>query len=497
MPFRHLFRRFFSIFFAFLAICWTTAAAAPVPMVPKWGYPGNIDYRSFNDGVMTINVTKPETPFTTYSHGRYPAGQDFVVSVDFASYTTTGVVTDPSAFLHSDAHLSIRWESGLINGEQVYSEISIRRSTLNDDQEKYSAIYGTQSVSGSVHILHEVYNVSGTANNGTFTIQKTGNNVTVSLKSTTGETLYSRTFTPDDFTDSEITVNLRTINGPRTGTSVRYANMQMEPVPYRIEDSFLIHQINEQGGNRNLLAFNVRDTSGDYVTGNMLTVNQLLAPSGSPVPIEPVQFSGAYQELEGEYDAEDGQWRYESDFSPNSMFTTTFDGALAVGTYRLLATTDNGLLYSVPFQATPQVELPLLSSTTFSSYKDSGGNLFINYQAPYDEAFLAAGLNTQVVAFVDVYEGAALRARMPIALPTHLGHIAIPAQAVQLYEAQGTDRRVTLILRQQEGSTASFSTAAPLVPADGPPVAGDVNGDGKIGLDEAIHALQVAAGGGQ
>ena len=86
---------------------------------------------------------------------------------------------------------------------------------------------------------------------------------------------------------------------------------------------------------------------------------------------------------------------------------------------------------------------------------------------------------------------------MPIALPTHLGHIAIPAQVVQQYEAQGTDRRVTLILRQQEGSTASFSTAAPLIPAAGPPVAGDVNGDGKIGLDEAIHALQVAAGGGQ
>ena len=271
----------------------------------------------------------------------------------------------------------------------------------------------------------------------------------------------------------------------------------MDPVPYRIEDSFLAHQINEQGGNRNLLAFNVRDTSGDYVTGNMLTVNQLLAPSGSPVPIEPVQFSGAYQELEGEYDAEDGQWHYESAFSPNSMFTTTFDGALAVGTYRLLVTTDNGLLYSVPFQATPQVELPVLSSTTFSSYKDSGGNLFINYKAPYDEVFLAAGLNTEAIAFVDAYEGATLSARMEINMPTHLGHIAVPANVVQLFEAQGTDRRVTLILHEQEGSNASFSTAAPLIPAAGPPVAGDVNGDGKIGLDEAIHALQIAAGGGQ
>lgn len=498
MPFRHLFPRFFPVFFAFLAICWTTAAAAPVPMVPKWKYvvANNVDYRSFDNGAMTINVTRSETPFTTYPHGRYPAGQDFVVSVDFADYTT-GTITGPSTFLHSDTQLAIQWDADPINGVPVYSEIDIRRTTFNDGQENYSAIYSTQSSSGSVNILHQVDNVPGTANNGTFTIEKAGNNVTVSLKSTTGETLYSRTFSSIPFTDSEITVNLRTINGPRTGTSVRYANLQMDPVPYRIEDSFLAHQINEQGGNRNLLAFNVRDTSGDYVTGNMLTVNQLLAPSGSPVPIEPVQFSGAYQELEGEYDAEDGQWHYESAFSPNSMFTTTFDGALAVGTYRLLVTTDNGLLYSVPFQATPQVELPVLSSTTFSSYKDSGGNLFINYQPPYDEAFLAAGLNTQVVAFVDVYNGAALRARMPIALPTHLGHIAIPAQVVQQYEAQGTDRRVTLILRQQEGSTASFSTAAPLIPADGPPVAGDVNGDGKIGLDEAIHALQVSAGGDQ
>lgn len=489
---------FLSTFFSLcILLYFTKAIAAPVPLVSAWNFhspPNGIDYRTINSGSMTINVTDPQIPFTTWPHAKYPAiGQDFVVSVDFSNYFTQGAATtDISTDLHSDTQLAIQWDAGEINGEAVYNEIDIRRTTFNNGWEGFSAIYSTQGE--SYNELHQVYNEAGTDNNGTFVIEKSGNSVTVTVKNTVGTVLHSWIFNSLPFGNTEIQVNLRTINGPRESTSVQYSNFDMDPVPSVVQFFYLQHRYFENGSESNRFLFSVFDTSGNYVSTNTLTSIQLFDPSDTLITTDWLRFDTPYDILYGKYDATNGRWNYGDTFSPEGYFYGSFSGIPSIGNYRLSVTTESGIVYNRNYYYYGNSPLPLISSQSFYAYKDAVGNLFLNWAPPNNSDFITSNLNTSARAWIDVYEGETIIAEIYITLPTHQGYIFIPSNVVQLYEAKGTDYRVGMHVRTNNNSTRSYSNTIPLVLADGPPLAGDSNEDGRIGLEEAINALKITAG---
>ena len=468
------------------------ALAAAVPLVSQWNYssPNNNDYRSFSSETMTINVSSSEIPFTTWSNAKYPANQDFTVSVDFGNYTTQGAITNASAGLHSDAHISIRWQID----EQTSSEVDIRRSSYNDGSEGFEAMYTTFTPTNFE--IHQRFSAESTISSGKFSISKTGNSVTVSVKASNDGLLHTWAFDPiATFNQgSDIIVNLRTINGPRERTSVDFSNLDMTPVPLDINWTNVRNSMREGGGESNYVAFTMLDTSGNPVTSDVTSNVQLFGPSGAEINLASNGYYLTEKYLTGSYDSANGRWNYGNSFSPDSGYAASFAGDLPAGVYHLVITTNSGMVYDRYINYSGKVTLPIISSTSFYAYKDEGGNLLFSWKIPYDASFIATRLSTALRAWIDVYQAGVFKAEIWVSAPTHLGHIFVPASVVQLYEAEGTEYQVAVQLRTTDNRSRAYSQQVPLIIAQGPPIPGDVDGNGKVGLEEAINALKVVAG---
>jgi hypothetical protein len=254
-----------------------------------------------------------------------------------------------------------------------------------------------------------------------------------------------------------------------------------------------VQQRNYENGNTfNRLYFSMYDQS-QTPPGDVLASATLYDPNGEVVNIAfPTYAPGNL--LTGYYDGNNGQWNFSSGFDYfDNGYAASFAGDLVPGFYRLQVTTTGGWSDERTFKVSQPVACPIISSSSFRAWKDSSGNLIWEWDPPYA---ISPILRTRISAYIGVEEDN--EHFFWITVPTHFGGVLIPKNKLELLEAKGNKIIISLSLRINDEFGNNFqrniSNGISLVDAMNIPVEGDVNNDGKIGVAEAIHALQIATG---
>jgi len=141
-------------------------------------------------------------------------------------------------------------------------------------------------------------------------------------------------------------------------------------------------------------------------------------------------------------------------------------------------------------------DLPIIPSDSIFFRRDSEGNIIWTWDVPEG---ISRDLETSVRAFIDMYDDNEWKGDLTVKVPTHLGRVFIPADVFQSIEGRadelGCDTlKVCIQLRTNDNYNRTYSNSITLEEAGDPPVHCDVNGDGKTGLEAAIHSLQVVSG---
>jgi hypothetical protein len=254
-----------------------------------------------------------------------------------------------------------------------------------------------------------------------------------------------------------------------------------------------VQQRNYENGNTfNRLYFSMYDQS-QTPPGDVLASATLYDPNGEVVNISSPTYAPGNL-LMGNYDGNNGQWNFNSGFDYyDNGYAASFDGDLIPGDYRLQVTTTGGWSDERTFKVSQPVECPIISSSSFRAWKDSSGNLIWEWDPPYA---INPTLRTRISAYIGVEEDNEYF--FWITVPTHFGGVFIPKSKLELLEAKGNNIEISLSLRINDEFGNNFqrniSNGISLEDAMTIPVEGDVNNDGKIGVAEAIHALQVTTG---
>ncbi len=267
----------------------------------------------------------------------------------------------------------------------------------------------------------------------------------------------------------------------------------IEVIDYLINWWYVQKRKFADGRQFNVAHFAVVDKGGNYILEDAIDSIKLFAPDESEVALKVAEFGGPYKIVTGHYDAENGRWNYDDHLNEESYYRVEFDEPLQAGQYHLQATDVHGRAYDVYRDCTlNDVELPIISSASFSATFDGEGNLIWKWEPP---TTIDHTINTSIRAWVrGLDSGGWSSPEIYTRVPAHMGYLFVPKHLLNLLETEEDDLKIGLHLRVNDNSYRAYSGNISLTYAKMPPVQGDVSGDRKIDLKEAIHALQVTAG---
>ena len=191
-----------------------------------------------------------------------------------------------------------------------------------------------------------------------------------------------------------------------------------------------------------------------------------------------------------------GQWNYSQEIYPDSSYSVNFDGDLVPGTYRLRITTLGGYCDERTFLVSPIVSgVPFIDSSTFRTGYTNSGNFFWKWDPPFE---LNLSLRSRISAYMEIIDSTDKDNYFWVNMPTYFGSLIVPKGTLDNIKTKIGDFEIGNIgiflrINDEYGNNfqrnlSNFFSAENFMAA--PPV-GDANNDGKIGLFEAINALNV------
>ena len=266
---------------------------------------------------------------------------------------------------------------------------------------------------------------------------------------------------------------------------------------YTISGNFFVsHRVYEGSGTLNRVVFDMKDDSGQAFSNGDAIINvKLYDPNQNLVNVSPFYFLPPYEIFFGGFDRSTSQWVYYSVGHLNEIGATIFDD-LVVGTYRLEVLMDDGVTYESTYEVTNLIDLPVISSRSCQITSDSAGNIFWSWKATPELISLSRTLGTSQRPYICALQGTKRLKVLYPTVPTEMSSAFFPTSIIQAF-ASGADSFVYCVqVRTTNYNCMSFSkeitVSSPLTTIVG--VDGDINGDGKIGLEEAINALQCVTG---
>lgn len=259
---------------------------------------------------------------------------------------------------------------------------------------------------------------------------------------------------------------------------------------------FVSHRIYETSGALNKLIFDMKDNSGQpFSNGDAIISVKLYDPNQNLVNLSPFYFNPPYEVVSGKFDVSTKQWIYYPGFFLNEIGAIILDD-LMVGTYRLEVLMDDAVTYQSTYEVTNLLDLPVISSRSYQVVSDSAGNVFWSWKTPSDLISLSRTLGTSQRPYIYAFQGTVMKSVLYPSVPTEMSSVFFPTDIIQALVSKGDSFVYGIQLRTTNNNCRSYSKEitvnsplATIVTVDG-----DVNGDGKVGLEEAINALQRAAG---
>jgi hypothetical protein len=217
------------------------------------------------------------------------------------------------------------------------------------------------------------------------------------------------------------------------------------------------HRVYEGDGELNRFGFALRDdVTGEYPMKDIVRSVELTDEDGTSVPLDNLRF-WSEQTMFGGYDAENGQWWY-GDFEFSSGHSAEVPSELIPGRYYLTVTDINDNTYTYwddPYVFHGLVDLPIISSRWFWTYKDKFKNFVWKWKVPYH---LDPTLETSVRAAILIYDKkdnniGSLWTRVPI----HLGCLIVPRDVMEKISAIGKRYTLQINLRTNDQNNRSYS----------------------------------------
>jgi len=213
----------------------------------------------------------------------------------------------------------------------------------------------------------------------------------------------------------------------------------------------------ENGRNINRLAFGLIDENGHNLTdGNSVADVKLYAPGGNQVKLKKYRFDSD-DEIFGLYDAIQSKWLYSSDWQFDSWFRANFSEPLVSGTYRLKVTTIDGKTAKGTCNFKSIVDLPLISSKTFTLYPDARGNVVWRWDIPENLGHMIFKHETEARASIDIYKDKKSVAYFFVKIPSHMGYVFIPRHVVQKISEKGNQFGLKVQLETGDKNSRTYS----------------------------------------
>lgn len=255
---------------------------------------------------------------------------------------------------------------------------------------------------------------------------------------------------------------------------------------YQIEWWWIQHRIYENGTNLNAAAFAMKDIDDNYLLDDVVDTIVMFDPNGVAVPLSAGSgFGGVYKTLNGQYNADDGQWYYDEAMRQESWYWVGLEAALIPGFYHLQVTDIDGAIHDAyTYCNGPQPDLPVISIDSAHAYRDADGNFYCSWNIPDDLFHLTA--STSVRAWVTaVTDGVNLcEGEVWVKIPTHLGKLFIPNAVFQQLEMAGNGFHFGLHLRTNDNANRSYPDGIELNILNAPPSRGDLDRDGDVDGDD-------------
>lgn len=213
----------------------------------------------------------------------------------------------------------------------------------------------------------------------------------------------------------------------------------------------------ESGRKINRLAFGLIDEKGNYLADSSSIVDvRLFAPGGKQVKLKKFRFDSD-EEIFGLYDAIKSQWFYSDTWQFDSWFRANFSEPLIPGKYRLKVSTIDGKTAERTYNFTSIVELPVISSKTFTLYPDSHGNVIWKWDVPENLGHMIFNYHTEVRASIDINKDTKHLAYFFVNIPSHMGYVYIPRHVVQKISEKGNQFGLRVQLETGDKNSRTYS----------------------------------------
>ena len=246
------------------------------------------------------------------------------------------------------------------------------------------------------------------------------------------------------------------------------------------------------------LCFGLYYNDGINITGDVVSNVDLYVSEVDPISLGGIIFTTEGENsFSGWYDCNRSQWYY-GDWGEDISYyyNVTFDGSLQPETYYMRLTLKDGqeLILEKDFEGLK--ELPVIFSDSFYVREDSEENIIWTWDVPDG---ISQEWETSVRAFVSMYDSTEWKGSLTVTVPAHMGYVFIPVDVVHKFEGRvdelGCDAvKFQVQLRTNDNCNRTYSKEITSEQASIRPSYCDVNGDGKTGLEEVIHSLQVVSG---
>jgi hypothetical protein len=236
-------------------------------------------------------------------------------------------------------------------------------------------------------------------------------------------------------------------------------NVGIALAAYELDWVSIQHRVYEDRTSQNVLAFNLKDGAGDYVSESNSVTNVILRypqpngdpdPTGTPVQLNTLLFFPLFDYVPARFDTDSAQWIYDPPYLL-SEFDAEIEGTLVTGTYTLEVTTDDWVTHTKTINFDEILNLPIISSRTFQIHTDLNGNISWTWDIPKELLELAETYDLVVRAGVFTYKNEEIAALSWPNMPVHVGFCFIPASVYNFLKSKGDSIKFSLNVRTNDG----------------------------------------------
>ncbi|MFH0994363.1 MAG: hypothetical protein V1844_02555 [Pseudomonadota bacterium] len=223
---------------------------------------------------------------------------------------------------------------------------------------------------------------------------------------------------------------------------------------YHLNAFYVQNRVYENGNHQNRVYFDCVDAFKNYPTTDILGAAVLTDPNGKNVKVE-FLFSGSYLEVDGSYNASNGQWIWQNPYQTGG-YSANFSDKLITGKYHLDFIDKAGEASGKDFVINKIVDLPIIPTSSYSLHLNQAGDLIWQWQVP---DYIDPSLQTSARAWIDIFDDQKkLIGEFYVSIPTQMGFLVVPKTGLEYILSVGKTFHLGTQIRTNDNNNRSYST---------------------------------------